>query len=85
MKLFTLNCFILFGITIPFAIAKLVVDKTTHLKSLKYALHRDPLLIGGDPLTIVDNSEEDDEVETLYITQPLNHFDPRDHRTFQDT
>jgi hypothetical protein len=78
MKLFTLNCFILFGI-FQFAIAKLVVDKTTHLKSLKYALHRDPLL-SGDPLTI---ENEEDDVETLWITQPLNHFDSQDHRTFQ--
>jgi hypothetical protein len=57
---------------------KFVVDKRTHLGEAKYKLHREP------PFDVNQaEANKDEVVETLWMTQPLNHFDPQDERTYQ--
>lgn len=57
---------------------KFVVDKRTHLGEAKYKLHREP------PFDVNQaEANKDENVETLWMTQPLNHFDPQDDRTFK--
>lgn len=78
MKLLTLSLIIAIAIVELAVAKKLEVDKRTHMGDLKYKLHREP------PIDAVQAElNKDEDVETLWMTQPLNQFDPQDTRTFQ--
>jgi hypothetical protein len=79
MKL-VLGIFFLIVITISVSSEKIIVNRHNHILNSKYKLHKGPPI---EILAKASNKTFDIDEEISWMTQPLNHFDPHDQRTFQ--